>query len=91
MEACEYRSGDTAEDPGAWTQIRIASLRGRQNKDSNSRWHMGVFSISPVAQKDSYTEFHHVLLGPKIRPVHEADLHADEHKEVDSWSIWEVL
>ena len=81
MEACECRAGDTAETPGAWRQIRIASLR---ESSSNSRWRMGVFSISPVAQENSHVEFHHIRLGPKIKPVHGANLQAGGHGEVDS-------
>ena len=71
MEACQYLEGDVADSPGAWQQIRIASLRGQS---SQSRWKMGVFSISPVAQNDSRVDFHHVVLGPKIEPVHDAVL-----------------
>ena len=71
MEVSEYHKGDMAESPGDWRQVRIASLRG---KSTNSRWKMGVFSISPVAQNNSRVEFHHILLGPKIQPVHSAEL-----------------
>ncbi len=72
MEACAYNDGDVADTPGDWKQVRIASLRGR---GSQSRWKLGVFSISPTDQlDDSRVEFHHVVLGPKIQPVHHAEL-----------------
>ena len=71
MEACAYSEGDTADSPGDWKQVRIASLRGR---DCQSRYKIGVFSISPTAQNNSHVEFHHVVLGPKIQPVHHAEL-----------------
>ena len=68
MEACEYKEGDTVDSPGDWYQVRIASLRGGSN------WRMGVFSISPIVQNGSKVEFHHVKLGSKVLPVHDAGI-----------------
>eukprot|EP00949_MAST-11_sp_MAST-11-sp1_P005084 g5084.t1 len=68
MEACAFQQGDTADSPGDWRQVRIASLRGRQGHEQ--KWKMGIFSISPVAQEGSYVKFHHIKLGPKVQPVH---------------------
>lgn len=68
MEAAPYVAGDTATAPADWEQVRIASLRSGAQP-----WRMGIFAISPIAQKGSSARFHHILLGPKVEPVHSTD------------------
>jgi len=68
MEACEYAEGDSAASAGEWCQVRIASLRS-----GAAPWRMGVFAICPVANDGCEARFHHVELGRKCEPVHQAD------------------
>jgi len=69
FEAARWVEGETVESEAPWEQIRIASLRSGQQP-----WQMGVFAISPIAAAGSFTRFHHMRLGPKQKPVHDADV-----------------
>lgn len=53
----------------AWAQVRIASLR-----TGGRAWRMGVYGQSPVKQSGCSALFHHISLGSKVSPVHEAAL-----------------
>ena len=67
FEAAMYNTDD-------WQQVRIASLRGPTGK----AWRMGVYAQSPIGvtgrAKSCSVRFHGISMGPKVKPVHEADL-----------------
>ena len=63
--------GDPSQPGGAacaWSQVRIAPLRSGE-----APWRMGLFAISPIAQSGGTATFHHLHLGPKVKPVHNTD------------------
>ena len=68
FEAAPWAEGETVETEVARGQIRIASLRSFEQP-----WRMGFFAISPIATAGSSTRFHYMQLGPKQKPVHDAD------------------
>eukprot|EP00929_Paragymnodinium_shiwhaense_P047258 TRINITY_DN23968_c0_g1_i5.p1 TRINITY_DN23968_c0_g1~~TRINITY_DN23968_c0_g1_i5.p1 ORF type:complete len:252 (-),score=28.52 TRINITY_DN23968_c0_g1_i5:264-1019(-) len=72
FEAAAFEDGlpDCRSDAAsvAWTQVRIASLRS-----ADQPWRMGIFAISPIEAAGCSAVFHHVELGPKQAPVHDAD------------------
>ena len=68
FEAAPWVEGATATSAAPWVQIRIASLRSGEQP-----WRMGLFAISPTEAQGSSSRFHHVVLGPKLKPVHSTD------------------
>ena len=69
FEAAAY---DAKGGTPLWKQVRIASLRA-----GDRPWRMGVYACSPIKQSGCEARFHHVSLGPKAEPVHEAALPKD--------------
>jgi len=68
FEAAPWVMGATAESTAKWVQIRIASLRS-----GDQPWRVGLFAISPIKAANASARFHHILLGPKLEPVHSTD------------------
>jgi len=79
FEAAPLVSAAGKQAGAKWAQVRIASLRGPAGR----AWRMGVYGQSPVKQSGCSARFHHVELGAKAEPVHEAALpagHGGLHK-----------
>ena len=76
FEAAPLKPTDTSEATAdvKWSQVRIASLRAPAGR----AWRMGVYGQSPVKQSGCSVRFHHLRLGAKVEPVHEAAL-PDDH------------
>jgi len=76
FEAAPMVSSHQSDQTVVWSQVRIASIRPAAGVAASGGrpWRMGVYAASPITQSGCSARFHHIALGPKVRPVHEAAL-----------------